>query len=136
MNIDLTSSKRIHSMTIPMRWGDMDAMGHLNNAMYFRFMEECRLNWFLTVGTDLTQTQGIGAVIVNAFCEFLKPITYPANVELTMHLGERGRTSAQTHHAFIVNGEIYARGAAKIVWIDLLTGKSAPLPQKVVALYD
>ncbi len=131
---NLNELKQIHHLSMPMRWGDMDAMGHLNNTLYFRFMEECRLNWFLTIGTDLSKTEGIGAVIVNAFCEFLKPITYPATVNMTMHLGALGRTSAQTYHAFMINGECYARGAAKIVWIDLHSGKSAPLPLAILAL--
>jgi acyl-CoA thioester hydrolase len=36
--------KRIFGMTIPIRWGDMDAMGHLNNTSYFRYMETCRID--------------------------------------------------------------------------------------------
>jgi hypothetical protein len=31
-------------MTIPIRWGDMDAMGHVNNTLYFRYMEMCGWN--------------------------------------------------------------------------------------------
>ena len=39
-----------HSERIPIRWGDMDAMGHVNNTIYFRYMETVRLEWLFTVG--------------------------------------------------------------------------------------
>jgi len=35
-----------HVERIPIRWGDMDAMGHVNNTVYFRYMEQTRINWF------------------------------------------------------------------------------------------
>ncbi|MBM3384043.1 MAG: acyl-CoA thioesterase, partial [Betaproteobacteria bacterium] len=35
-----------HVERIPIRWGDMDAMGHVNNTVYFRFMEQARISWF------------------------------------------------------------------------------------------
>lgn len=45
MRIDLPTDKRlVHTMTIPIRWGDMDAMGHVNNTVYFRYMESAGCN--------------------------------------------------------------------------------------------
>jgi len=38
--------KLVHIERIPVRWGDMDAMGHVNNTVYFRFMEQTRISWF------------------------------------------------------------------------------------------
>ena len=40
----------VHEMVMPLRWGDMDAMGHINNTLYFRYMESCRLDWVFKVG--------------------------------------------------------------------------------------
>lgn len=40
MELDLPADvRRVHSVVIPLRWGDMDAMGHINNTLYFRYME-------------------------------------------------------------------------------------------------
>jgi len=38
--------KLVHVERIPIRWGDMDAMGHVNNTVYFRYMEQARISWF------------------------------------------------------------------------------------------
>ena len=38
--------KLVHTERIPVRWGDMDAMGHVNNTVYFRYMEQTRICWF------------------------------------------------------------------------------------------
>ena len=46
MKLELPANKRlVHSVVVPIRWGDMHAMGHVNNAVYFRYMEIARLDW-------------------------------------------------------------------------------------------
>jgi acyl-CoA thioester hydrolase len=37
--------KLVHVTHIPIRWGDMDAYGHVNNTVYFRYMEQARVEW-------------------------------------------------------------------------------------------
>ena len=69
MRFDLPEQKRLTFETvIPIRWGDMDAMGHVNNTVYFRYMETARLEWLYEVGFA-GDTHGNGVVIVNAFCK-------------------------------------------------------------------
>jgi acyl-CoA thioester hydrolase len=53
-------------MLIPIRWGDMDAMGHLNNGSYFRYLETIRINWIYSIGCQ-SDPKGEGPAIVNAF---------------------------------------------------------------------
>ena len=46
MRFELPQEKKlVYESLIPIRWGDMDAMGHLNNAVYFRYMETIRIDW-------------------------------------------------------------------------------------------
>jgi Thioesterase-like superfamily len=42
--------KLVYEMRIPMRWGDMDAMGHVNNTLYFRYLETVRIEWMRSIG--------------------------------------------------------------------------------------
>jgi len=43
MRIDIPDDKKlVHEAIIPLRWGDMDAFGHINNTLYFRYMEQGR----------------------------------------------------------------------------------------------
>jgi acyl-CoA thioester hydrolase len=64
---------------MPIRWGDMDAYGHVNNTVYFRYMEQARVEW-LEQHQDLpVRPGGDGPVIINASCTFLVPMTYPGH---------------------------------------------------------
>jgi acyl-CoA thioester hydrolase len=123
--------KLVHTARVPIRWGDMDAMGHVNNTVYFRYMEQARIEWFYRCAQRL----GIGAyqhggpVIVNASCTFHAPLTYPGEAEVLMFVGAPGKSSVESYYEISMAGRKYADGAAKLVWIDLKTTKSAPLPQ-------
>jgi acyl-CoA thioester hydrolase len=124
----------VHTSRQPIRWGDMDALGHVNNTVYFRFMEQARIEWLYTHRGDGSHAGGTGPVIVNASCTFLKPLVYPGDVEVRMYLGTPGRSSVPTHYELDANGERAAEGDAKMVWIDLGTGKSVPLPATLRAV--
>lgn len=124
----------IHTTQIPIRWGDMDAYGHVNNTIYFRYMEQARCEWLeaMDIGVGVGDS---GPVIVNASCTFLIPLTYPGTVEVRTFVGEPGRSSIPTYVEMRVVGDerIYAEGAAKVVWMDTRSGKSVPLPDRVRA---
>jgi acyl-CoA thioester hydrolase len=128
----------LHVMRIPVRWGDMDAMGHVNNTVYFRFAEQSRIEWLESLGYSLDAGREEAAVIVNASCTFLVPITYPATVEVSLYAGKAGRSSVPTYYEMRCVGDdtLYAEGAAKIVWFDPSTGKSMPLPERIRKLIE
>lgn len=112
----------------------MDALGHVNNTVYFRYMEQARVEWLLAhAKAHGREESGLGSVIVNASCNFLRPLVYPGDVEVTMFLGNPGRSSVESHYALECAGVRYADGAAKIVWVDLKTGRPVPLPESIVA---
>ncbi len=128
------SRKLVLTSVMPMRWGDMDALGHVNNTVYFRYMEQARVEWLDRLGFDLNTTRDEGVVVVNASCTFLLPLTYPGSVEVRMFFDKPGRSSVQTHYELRKAGEdtLYAEGAAKMVWVSLATGKSAPWPEWIL----
>ena len=131
MRFDLPDDKKLtHEMVIPIRWGDMDAMGHVNNTLYFRYMEIVRLDWIFKVGGS-TDLSGQGPVIVNAFCNFLKQLSFPGDARVTMHVANPGRSSFETYHTIERTDEpgvVYAEGGARTVWTDYAAKKSAALP--------
>ena len=125
-----TDARRIHEVTMPLRWGDMDAMGHINNTLYFRYMEICRLDWIFSVGVS-TDLSGQGPVIVNAFCNFLRQLSFPGDIRVTMAVANPGRSSFETYHTIErldEPGVVYAEGGARTVWTDYAAKKSAPMP--------
>jgi acyl-CoA thioester hydrolase len=130
--------KLLHTTCIPVRWGDMDAMGHVNNTIYFRYAEQSRIEWLESLGFFLDAGREEAAVIVNASCTFLLPITYPSTVEVRLYAGKSGRSSMPTYYEMRCVGDetLYAEGAAKVVWFDPATGKSMPLPERIRALVE
>ena len=131
-------AKLIYTARIPVRWGDMDAYGHVNNTVYFRFFEQARCEWIEHMGFRVSPEESTGPVIINASCTFFAPVNYPATVIIKMYAGDPGRSSVMTWYELFIEGEdrLYAEGAAKTVWMDMRSGKSAPLPDKVRALCD
>lgn len=129
------SRKLVLTTSIPVRWGDMDAYRHVNNTIYFRYFEQARVEWLERSGSTVSLENPVAPVIINASCTFLIPVNYPATVVVRMYLGEPGRSSVMTWYELGVEGDdrLYAEGAAKVVWMDPVTGKSVPLPDDVRA---
>ena len=93
MRFELPEQKKLTSRwCIPIRWGDMDAMGHVNNTIYFRYLEIVRIEWLHRVG-GAPDPKGEGPVIVNSFCNFLRQLEYPGDVLARHYVAKAGRTS-------------------------------------------
>jgi acyl-CoA thioester hydrolase len=127
------SRKLLATSVMPIRWGDMDALGHVNNTVYFRYMEQTRVEWLEAMDVLLDGRRDEGIVIVNASCTFLLPLTYPGEVECRMYVDKPGRSSVQTHYELRKVGDdrLYAEGASKMVWVAWASGKSTPLPGRI-----
>ncbi len=132
MKIEIPEQKKlVYEMTIPIRWGDMDAMGHLNNGTYFRYLETMRIDWMYKIGC-VPDPQGEGPVIVNAFCNFYQQLVYPGNVLMKMYTSDPGRTTFETWGTMEraeTPGVICAAGGATTIWIDFPKQKATELPQ-------
>jgi acyl-CoA thioester hydrolase len=123
----------VHTSIQAIRWGDMDAFGHVNNTNYFRYMEQARIEWLYAQAKAIDYAGNDRSVIVNASCNFLLPLVYPAEIEVLMYLGLPGRSSVNSYYEILAAGKRYADGAAKIVWIDRVSGRSMPLPEPIAA---
>jgi acyl-CoA thioester hydrolase len=127
--------KLVHSVSIPIRWGDMDAQGHVNNTVYFRYMEQARIEWLESLRERIGDVEGQGSVIVNASCTFLLPLCYPGAIDVRMFVVAPGRSSLDSHYELWMNDRKYAEGSARIVWIDQRTLRSTPLPERLLAIF-
>ena len=128
--------KQVHQMVIPIRWGDMDAMGHVNNTVYFRYLETIRIEWFRCIGCE-PQPRGEGPVIVNAFCNFYKQFTYPGDILATMYVSDPGRTTFETWCTLAPTdrpADLYSAGGATTIWVDFPKQKAVNLPDWVRTL--
>ena len=130
----MTEDKRlVHVERIPIRWGDMDAMGHVNNTVYFRYMEQARIGWFDALVPEETAWKSTGIVIANASCNFKRPINYPGTVEVKVYARAPGGSSVRTFYELRVDEDqqIYADGEAVVVFIDMGTQKPVRIPEDI-----
>lgn len=123
----------LHDLTMPVRWGDMDAMGHVNNILYLQYFEQCRVEWKDKLGYHLDPAKE-GMIVKKASATYYKSVTYPALVNVRMHAGPVGRTSFTQLYELRVAGqgdELWTEGEFLIVWFDYGTGKPAPIPAEL-----
>ena len=132
MKIEIPEAKKlVHEMVIAIRWGDMDAMGHLNNCSYFRYLETIRIDWMCSIGC-MPDPLGEGPVIVNALCNFYKQLEYPGDVRMKMYVSDPGRTTFEswcTMERADRPGVICAAGGATTIWVDFPAQKARALPE-------
>ena len=131
MRIEIPEQKKlVFESRQSVRWGDMDAMGHVNNAMYFRYLETARIDWFTAVGFR-PDPQGQGPVIVNAFCNFYRQLEYPGDILVSLYVSDAARTTFETW-AMIEKlsepGVMCAAGGDTTIWVDFPRQKAVELP--------
>jgi acyl-CoA thioester hydrolase len=126
----------VFQMDIPIRWGDMDAMGHVNNTVYFRYMEQLRISWFDLLGCSPLPA-GQGPIILNAHCSFVRELRYPGTIRAVLLVGPIGRSTFETRALMYRTDDpvsVYAEGGAKVVWVDFAVRKATPLSDSLKAL--
>ena len=137
MKIAIPEKKKlVHEMCIAIRWGDMDAMNHVNNTIYFRYLETVRIDWMSSIGCQ-PDPNGEGPVIVNAFCNFYRQLQYPGDVRVKMYVSDPGRTTFEswgTMERADEPGVIYAAGGATTIWVDFPQQKAKDLPDWLRAI--
>lgn len=119
----------LHRSVYTMRWSDMDAFGHLNNAMYFTYFEQARVDWLDSIGV------AHGLVLANVSCTFIQPLKYPAELDVCLYAGPPGRSSLDTYYEIRDRpeaGKLCALGHGTIVWYDHAAGQSRPIPDAVL----
>lgn len=131
MKIEIPGDKKlVHETVIPIRWSDLDALGHVNNTNYFEYMEIARLDWLQSIGFS-ADPEGAGPVIASAFCNFIKQIDFPGDLlvkQYVAHVGPSSFDSIVTLERVDAPGRIQAEGGVTVLWGDAQTRKSELLP--------
>ena len=118
-SLEMQTFSGIFETRIDVRWGDIDALRHINNVAYFRYFEEARVHLFSALGLGVVGDRT--CVLAHASCDFLKPLMYPARVVVGMKLLRIGRTSLELD-CWIADadnaGTLHARGRNVLVGAD------------------
>ncbi|MBM3341936.1 MAG: acyl-CoA thioesterase [Betaproteobacteria bacterium] len=123
--------RKLFECEMPLRFADMDADAHINNAEFYRYMEEARMRWINTLGLPMVPPDPVPVLAANA-CLFRTPLLYPGIVRVEIYLGRMGNASLRTHYVLRNgNGELAAEGYAVSVWFDPKTQRSVALPAAI-----
>ena len=123
----------MHEVDIAVRWGDMDAYQHVNNTIYFRYMEQCRLEWFAKLGFEWGEGVDVVPMLVEANCRFIRAVTHPATVRTTIRVTDIGAKIVATTHDLFVGDVLHATGVCKLLWMSRSANKAVALPDVVRA---
>lgn len=105
-------------------WGDMDALGHLNNIVYYRYSESARIGYFLSLGLAFKDHL---SVVAHSSCQYMHPVVFPDTLSVGVAIKKIGTTSAIFEHLFYshAQGRLVAKGECVIVSIDKSGHKKA-----------
>lgn len=122
------------TVTIPVQWGEMDALGHVNNARFFTWFESARIALFERIGVMGGMAEGLGPILATTTCDFLRPVLYPATLRVGVRVSKIGETSiAMDYEVADSEGEApaYARGTSVAVLVDYRTMQKTRVPDPV-----
>lgn len=119
---------------IPVAWGDMDALGHVNNTVYFRYFESGRIAYFRQLGFMASVTQAeVGPILGSINCKFKYPVTFPDTVSVGVRTVHVEDDRFVIEHCVVSHAaqRIAAQGEGVIVAYDYRTRKKATLPTEI-----
>lgn len=126
-------SQILFSTEIEVRWRDLDAFNHVNNASYLGYIEEARVRWFKSFnGSDWTHEAAapiLAAITVN----YRRPINWPETVRVELFNERIGNKSVTVGHRIfsVTNTDVlYADGNSVLVWVNH-QGQTVVLPDAV-----
>lgn len=128
----------LHIARIPVRWGDMDSYGHVNNTRYIQYLEEARVSWFEALGIAMNNVP-TGPVILQTLHTYLKPVVHPATVTIELYAEHIGRSSMTLSHRLSTLEDpehSYGEGHCKLVWVDHASNKPIAVPDNVRQLFS
>ena len=122
------------TVTLPILWGDMDALGHVNNARYFTWFESGRGELFRRAGMTFTGAATEGPILARTDCDFLTPVEWPGQVVVGLGVTRIG-TKSFTLLSEIARADdperLAARGESVIVMVDYGSGQTVAIPDGV-----
>jgi len=125
------------SVTIPVQWGDMDALGHVNNARFLSWFESARIALFQRIGVATSAPSEVGPILATTTCDFLRPVVFPATVKIGVRVARVGETSIgmeyEVRDASATEGTatVYARGTSVAVLVDYRSMQKVRVPEAV-----
>lgn len=132
-------------LEIPVQWGEMDSLRHVNNSRYLTWFESARIAYFEALRGALPALGAsvgggeVGPILASVTCDYLRPVSYPATVKVGARVSEIGNSSVRMEYAVEradKPDEIHARGTSVIVLVKYATMEKVRVPDDVRGTID
>lgn len=122
-------------LTWPVQWGDQDAYGHVNNVVYFRWMESARIEYFRRGNWGSVDNRGVGPILASIKCDFRRQLKYPDALLISGSIVSIGRTSLKMVHRVYstTQNAVAAEGDSVLVMFDYQAQKPVAVPDDLRA---
>lgn len=117
----------VHRETV--RFRDLDALGHVNNAVFLTYMESARTAWVFEHGL-VSDVSDLPIILARIEVDFRAPVGLGETVEVAVTPGSVGTKSFQLQYELRSNGLLVAEGRSVLVTIDYETGETIPIPDE------
>jgi len=132
---------------LSVRWRDLDAFNHVNNAKFLSYLEEARLRWMMTIPGTWIDEQ-VAPIVAATHVNYRRPIEWPNELIIELFVERLGNTSLTIGHRILRQAQslprtrsgdkrqqqvLYADGNVVMVWIDKHGGQATLLPKAVRA---
>ncbi len=123
-----------HFLRIPTRWIDNDIYGHINNVVYYAYFDTVVNEHLIRSGLDIRDGPAIG-VVVETFCRFHRPLSFPVTVDAGLRVTRLGSSSVRYAIGVFAVGEddAAATGHFVHVWVDRISRRPTPMPAAIRA---
>jgi acyl-CoA thioester hydrolase len=124
------------SLELPILWGDMDSLHHVNNARYFAWFEAVRIAYIDHLRDTLPGAGAVGPILASTSCDYLRPVVYPGTVSVGARVTEIGSSSVRMEYAVArtdAPAELCARGTSVVVLVRYATLEKVRVPDEMRA---
>lgn len=119
---------------VPVVWGEMDAFGHVNNIVYFRYFETARIAYFEKLDVrEFLERDPVGPILAETTCRFRAALSYPDRVSIGARVASIGEDRFVMRYAVFSHrlGRPAAEGEGTLVCFDYRQNRKAPVPERL-----
>lgn len=118
------------------RWGDMDAYGHMNNAVFFRLFEGARMAYFERINfTEPNANEGLGPILAHTECYFRRPLAYPQSLTIGARIKALESDRFTMEYGIFISGDepvLAACGSGQIICYNYQQKVRGTIPPPVL----
>lgn len=129
----LSPEQFVHRHREAIRWGDMDAFGHVNNVQFFRYLESARVEYALAVLSEQVRPEGENIILADIRCAFRRQLRWPGEIDIYTRAVRIGRTSIGLQQILCLadTDTLVATSDTVLVWFDFKAQRSAQVPDAI-----